>query len=210
MATKKLAKVNYDANDVWAAAVEVFDNQGYIKTTTKNKENNKINKEIVIELLNDKSKISSKSYDKSHPIRNYFKTYMFKAIKGTLSPFDKCMMAVAEQDTIDCSLSLSLVTCAPEVYNKAIKKDIIDNRIKFATGGCLGKIGDRIETKIEVLKTIWSVKWNTYYVTGITHDDKVLFFSYKSNIEPSTYVTIKGTVKTYSDNLTQLNRVKVI
>jgi hypothetical protein len=50
----------------------------------------------------------------------------------------------------------------------------------------------------------------TNFVTGITSDDQVVFFAYKSELPVGKMFDIYGTVKAQRDNTTQLNRVKVL
>jgi hypothetical protein len=47
-------------------------------------------------------------------------------------------------------------------------------------------------------------------MSGITSDDQVVFFAYKQQLEVGKMIDLHGTVKAYRDNITQLNRVKVI
>jgi hypothetical protein len=47
-------------------------------------------------------------------------------------------------------------------------------------------------------------------VSVLTTDDEPTFFSLKNAVEVGTVMMIQGTVKAHRDNITQLNRVKVI
>jgi len=69
---------------------------------------------------------------------------------------------------------------------------------------------DRVTANIEVLKCVFSQKWNVYFVTAITDKDQSIFFSYKQDVSPGTILSIKGNVKRQDNNTTQLNRVKVL
>jgi len=60
------------------------------------------------------------------------------------------------------------------------------------------------------LKCVYSQKWFTYFVTGITSSDQAVFFSYKQEVAVGNVLNIAGTVKRQDNNQTQLNRVKVL
>jgi hypothetical protein len=62
---------------------------------------------------------------------------------------------------------------------------------------------------LEVLKCIFSNKYNVHFVTGVTPADEVVFFSYKENIPVGQNIIVNGTVKAHRDNSTQLSRVKL-
>jgi hypothetical protein len=91
-----------------------------------------------------------------------------------------------------------------------MKRQSVEQRIAFANGGLIGRVGDKVSLSIEVIKTIFSHQWHTHYMSGITSDDQVVFFAYKQQLEVGKMIDLHGTVKAYRDNITQLNRVKVI
>ena len=113
---------------------------------------------------------------------------------------------------IESNYDVAVMASLPSCYERGVKRDSVDQRVKFATGGYIGSIGDKVTVTVEILKTMYSQKWNTNYVTGITSDDQAVFFAYNhiDNVEIGNTYTITGTIKTYRDNSTQLNRVKVI
>jgi len=119
-------------------------------------------------------------------------------------------MLLANRDTIDTSFDIAVITSLPSGYERGVKRQTVDQRIQFATGGLIGTVGDKVSPSIEVLKSVFSQNWNTHYITGITTDEQVLFFAYKQQLEVGKMFDLYGTVKAHRDNVTQLNRVKVI
>ena len=203
--------VTYNADDVWAAAVQAQSINGqYIKSITTGT-NNKTNRQIVDSLIANPTQITQESRDKGQSVRQYFKGLTFKVLQGKqLNEFNQTAMTIANRDTITSNYDLAVIVSLPATYEKSSKRDEADRRVNFASGGYLGTIGDKVTAEIEVVKQVWSQNWNTWYVTGITDDDKVLFFAYKQTINIGDRVTIQGTVKGQRDTSTQLNRVKVI
>lgn len=208
--------VTYNADDVWAAAVQAQAiNGSYVKVSITSESdpniNQKTNRQIVDGLLADPSQITQESRDKGVQVRQYFKGLTFKVLQGKqLNEFNNTAMTIANKDAINSKYDLAVIVSLPSTYEKSSKRDDVDRRINFASGGYLGTVGDKITIAMEVVKQVWSQNWNTWYVTGITDDDKVLFFAHKKQMNIGNRVTIQGTVKTFRDNITQLNRVKVI
>lgn len=205
------------ADDVWAAAWQAFVINGkqYIKSfdcsVDPKATGQKTNRMIAEDLLADITQLTPESIEQGQTIRRYFKGLTFKLIEGEqLSPFMQSAFEVASKEEITTKYDLAVIISLPATYEKATQRDNIDRRIQWARGGTLGVVGEKVETEIEVVKRLWSEKWNTWFVTGITDDDKVSFFSYNREIQIGSRVKIKGTVKSHRETTTQLNRVKVI
>lgn len=74
----------------------------------------------------------------------------------------------------------------------------------------LADVGEKVDTQITVLRSVFSQQWNVFFVTAKTSSQHMVFFSYKKPLEPNSQHHIKGTVKAHRPDSTQLNRVKVI
>ena len=206
-------KFNFNTDEVFAASYQAFVAQGnqYVKAIAPGVPGHKTNRMIVEELLNDPTKITSESREQAQLIRAYFKGYTFKILQGkTLNDFNNTAMTIACKDTISSNYDLAVIVSLPATYEKSAKRDTVDRRINFARGGSVGDIGEKVTLNIEVLKSVWSQKWNTWYITGINSEDQVVFFASKESFDIGTFLTITGTVKGQRDNSTQLNRVKVL
>ena len=208
--------LNYNADDVWAAACQAQQvNGSYVKLSalTENQLTNGVrsNRELIVSLMEDTTKITDENREQGLKVRKYYQGLTFKVLKGIkLNDFDNNVMLISNRDVITENFDLAVIASLPNSYVRAVERDNVDQRIKFATGGFIGKAGDKITQKIEVVKQIWSTKWDTHYITGINDKDQVLFFSHKNLLEVGKSVTIEGTVKSHREDSTQLNRVKVI
>jgi len=202
---------SYVADDVWAAACMAQRiNGNYVKAGSIDKRSNR---QIVDELLVDTNQITDEDREQGKKVRQYFQAYTFKILKGIkLGEFDNNAMVLSNRDVIESNYDMAVIVSLPSSYERGVKRDGADQRVKFATGGYISAIGDKITVTIEVLKTVYSQKWNTSYFTGITSDDQVVFFAYNhiDRLEVGDTYTIQGTVKAHRDNSTQLNRVKVV
>jgi hypothetical protein len=202
---------SYSADDVWAAACMAQRiNSGYVKAGNIDKQSNR---QIVDELLVNTNRITDEDREQGKKVRQYYQAYTFKILKGIkLGEFDNNAMVLSNRDVIESNYDMVVIVSLPQSYERSVKWDGADQRVKFATGGYIGTSGDKITVSIEVLKTVYSQKWNTSYFTGITNEDQVVFFAYNhiDRLEVGDTYTIQGTVKAHRDNSTQLNRVKVI
>jgi hypothetical protein len=210
--------LNFNADDVWAAACQAQRvNGAYVKLSVSSESDpsmdQKSNRQLVELLLADTTQITDEDREQAKTVRKYYQAFTFKILKGIkLSEFDNTAMLIANRDIIDSNYDVAVMASLPSCYERGVKRDGVDQRVKFATGGYIGNIGDKVTVTVEILKTMYSQKWNTNYVTGITSDDQAVFFAYNhiDNVEIGNTYTFFGTVKAQRDNSTQLNRVKVI
>ena len=205
------APLNINADIVWGAACQAQRlNQGYIKVS-EDAPAGQTNRNLVMQFIADPTKITPDDIEQGKLVRKYFQGYTFKILKGIkLSEFDNTAMLISNRDIIDTYFDISILTSLPSSYERGIKRQTVDQRISFARGGLIGRVSEKVSVSIEVLKSFYSQQWNTNYITGITSDDQVLFFAYKQQLEVGKQFDIYGTVKAHRDNVTQLNRVKIL
>jgi hypothetical protein len=208
--------VNHNADDVWSAACAAQRiNGSYIKFTMISESDPAVtklsNRMIVEQLLADTFIITDQDREQGKKVRAFYQAYTFKILQGKqLNDFDNTTMLIANRDVITSTYDIAVIASLPSCYERGVVRQSADQRINFATGGFIGKANDKVTASIEVLKSVFSMKWNTNYVTGITTDDQVVFFAYKEALDIGKVLDIQGTVKAHRDNSTQLNRVKVI
>lgn len=205
--------ISFTADDVWSAAWQAYvtNDKQYIKAIAPGVEGHQTNRLIAEQLLANPEQITEESRQVGGVMRRYFQGLTFKLIEGKqLTPFMQSAFDAANKNEIISKYDLAVIVSLPATYEKSTKRDDTNRRIQWARGGYIGSVGDKTEQRIEIVKRLWSEKWNTWYITGITEADQVLFFAYKKDTEIGSYVTIQGVVKAHRDNSTQLNRVKVI
>ena len=223
MAKYQKPTLNFNADAVWGAACAAQRINGeYVKEgrnqigefgevlSTKLR-----NRDIMLEFLHNPDRLTEEDVEQAKKVRKYYQAFTFKILKGIkLSEFDNTAMLISNRDIINDNYDVAVIASLPSCYERGVKRDNVDQRVKFATGGFIGRVGDKVNVTVEILKTMYSQKWNTNYVTGITSDDQAVFFAYNhiNNVEVGETYTFFGTVKAHAhrDNLTQLNRVKVV
>ena len=213
--TQKVS-VHHDADNVWSAACAAQRiNGSYIKLSIVSESDpatTKLSNRMLVEqFLADLSGITDKDREQGKKVRAFYQAYTFKILQGKqLSDFDNTAMLIANREVITGNYDVAVIASLPSCYERGVVRQSADQRINFATGGFIGKANDKVTASIEVLKSVFSMKWNTNYVTGITSDDQVVFFAYKEALDIGKVLNINGTIKAHRDNSTQLNRVKVI
>jgi hypothetical protein len=144
-------------------------------------------------------------------VRSYWNGKTFKLLTGEyMSDFDRNMLTLMQKETVTEGYDVAVLASMPNSYQKNLKLDERDRRVKYSQGGYVGTVGERVNIQVEVLKCVFSQKWFTHFVTGITSSDQAVFFSYKEQVTVGNVLNIAGTVKRQDNNQTQLNRVKVL
>ena len=213
--TKKVV-LNLNADDVWAAACQAQRTNGaYVKLsvlTESEKSQNKLsNRQIIESLLVDATSITDEDRAQGLKVRAFYQALTFKILQGKhLNGFDNNAMLISNRDIITDNYDVAVIASLPSCYERGVKRQTVDQRVNFATGGFIGAVGKKVSTSIEVLRSVFSQTYNVNFVTGINSDDQVVFFAYKKELEVGKMYDIYGTVKGHRDNTTQLNRVKVI
>ena len=216
MARYQKPVLNFNADDVWAAACQAQSiNGSYVKLSMISESDPSLtklsNRMIAEKLLTEPFNITDEAREQGKKVRAFYQAFTFKILQGKrLNEFDNTAMLIANRDNIDSTYDVAVIASLPSCYERGLKRQTVDQRISFAKGGYISAVGNKVSTSIEVLKSVFSQKWMTHYITGINSDDQVVFFAYKTELEIGKTLSIQGTVKGQRDNTTQLNRVKVI
>lgn len=216
--------VRYTVSDVWAAACAAQRiNGGYIKDACYqwDEANNvqrlvaRRNRDVMMEFLANPNQLTVEDVEAGERVRSFLQQDLtFRAVKGKLTEFDSAVSrCVAVQDYFHAhqhKYELAVIASLPSSVQRTEAKQNAESRVAFARGGLIGKVGDKVLAQVEVLSAVYSQNYNCWFIKGITDQDQPVFFSYKERHDAGTWLTVQGTVKAHRDNLTQLNRVKVL
>ena len=211
---KKVSRI-FDTMDVVSAACAAQRVNGqYIKVPYQlgDEVKRQTNRELVYQFLEDQSFITDADRIMAEDIKSHYQGKTFKILGGGfVTDYDRTTLKMLEEETCPEGYNVAVLASVPSSYLKSVSRDKADSRTRFATGGYIGKVGDKVTLDVEILKCVFSQKWGIHYATAITKSDEVIFFGFKQELTVGTLMTIKGTVKSQRDgNITQLNRVKVI
>jgi hypothetical protein len=217
MARYQKPVLNFNADDVWGAACAAQRiNGAYVKLSMisesdPNSTYKLSNRQIVESLLVDTFNITDEDREQGKKVRAFYQALTFKILQGKhLTDFDNNAMVLSNRDVITSNYDLAVIASLPSCYERGVERQTAEQRVNFATGGFIGKAGDKVKLEIEVIKCIYSHSYNVFFVTGITENDQPVFFSFKNKVPTGDTMNIFGTVKAHRDNITQLNRVKVL
>lgn len=210
--------MTYSANDVWAVACKAQRlNKEYIKFVPEGSKK-ETNREIMYRLLEEGSKhLTVADKNEGVKVRQHYQAMTFKLLTDDyVSEFDKTAMSIADKDLLDSKLDIAIIASLPSAYIRSNVRKVQDQTVAQATTDkMVGKIKDRVDLKVTVLKSFLSHKWNCYFITAVTENEEVVFFgSSKINPKIGDSLDIRGTVKSHRSDengmVTQLNRVQQV
>ena len=214
-----MKKKNHDQMDavnadlVWSAACTAYRlNEGYLKQpdVIGDQVVRPTNREIVRQALANPELITDADRDMAQQCRKHMATAVtMQALRSELGEWARITAKVCDLDTVDSLYDFSVITAMPHSYLKQLKKESVDARLACCQSS-IGKLGDKIDLAIEIVRNNYSAKFNTWFVSGITDDNYAVYFAYREALDSGTHVKIRGTVKRHTDFATQLNRVKIV
>jgi hypothetical protein len=201
------------ADLVWSAACAAYRiNGGYFKEpeTVGDQVIRHTNRAVVRQALDNPTLITDADREMAQQCRRHMATSVtMQALRTELGEWARITAKVCDLDTVDSMYDFSVITAMPHSYIKQLKKESVDSRLARCQG-TVGKIGDKIELDVEIVRNNYSAKFNTWFVSAITNDNYSVYFAYREEIKSETHVNIRGTVKRHTDSATQLNRVKIV
>jgi hypothetical protein len=201
------------ADLLWSAACTAYRiNGGYLKEseTIGDQVVRHTNREIVRRALDNPELITDADRELAQNCRRHMATSVtMQALRTEIGEWAKITARVCDLDTVNSMYDFSVITAMPHSYVKQLRKESVDARLARCQG-TIGKIGDKIELAVEIVRSNYSAKFNTWFVSAITKDNYSVYFAYREEIKSETHIAIRGTVKRHNDRSTQLNRVKIV
>lgn len=168
------------------------------------------NKILMTNILCDTTGITDADREQAGLVIKHCQGISFKLIMGkSLSDFEQVMLRLADQQTVSSKYDLAVIASLPATYERSQVRHEIDVRLRQANGILDCAINTKIEEEIEVVRCNYSNAWSTFYVTGLTASENVVFFAFRSQLEVGSKINIKGKIKAHKENRTQLSHVKV-
>jgi ABC-type taurine transport system substrate-binding protein len=202
-----------DADLVWSAACAAYRiNGGYFKEpeTIGDQVIRPTNRAVVRQALDNPELITDADRKLAKECRRYMAASVtMQALRTELGEWARITAKVCDLSKVTSMYDFSVITAMPHSYVKQLKKESVDARLARCDG-LIGKLGDKVELAVEVVRNNYSAKFNTWFVSAITDDNFAVFFAYREEIKSNTHLTIRGTVKRHTDSATQLNRVKLV
>lgn len=217
--------LSYPTEKVFAAACAALriNEGGYLKEDVLSYDNEDVitvkkmaNKTLVRQLLKGNitfGTITEADHEQGVMVRRYYQGFSFKILAGKrLNDFDHSAMTAANSETVTNFLETGIIAYLPVGYVRYKSWNTTNQRLVDARG-FLGHVNEKFNIEIEVVKSYYNREWNTYYITGLTDDNKAVNFSYREDIAAGKLITVSGRVKNTRNvdyEVTQLTRVRVL
>jgi hypothetical protein len=202
-----------DADLVWSAACAAYRiNGGYFKEpeVIGDQVVRPTNRDLVRRAVDNPALITDADRDMARSCRQHMAASVtMQALRTELGEWARITARVCDLSRVASMYDFSVITAMPHSYVKQLKKESVDARLARCDG-LIGKLGDKVELAIEIVRNNYSAKFNTWFVSAVTGDNHAVFFAYREEIRPESSLTIRGTVKRHTDGATQLNRVKLV
>jgi hypothetical protein len=201
-----------DADLLWSAAQAAYRiNGGYLKVPKI--EGSKIvkptNREIVTVALHDQNLITDADRKQAKKCRSYMaQSATMSALKDQLNEWGEISGKVCAKDTIDSNYDIAIITAMPHSYARSVKREEVDARLARCNP-ILNEVGEKVELSGEVVRSGYSARFGTWFISVITERNENVWFGYREGLIVDSSITFRGTVKRHSNSSTQLNRVKV-
>jgi hypothetical protein len=209
--------------DVWAAACaaqringeylkdvrNTYGEQGEVLSTKLR------NRDLMLEFLNHPERLLVEDVEAGEQCRNFLRNDLtFRALKGQLNDFDQStskVMAVTDRFFPQKhKYELAVIACLPQSRLRSMARQEQQARMKMATGGTFGSVGDKVAMDVVIVSANYSQNYGIYWTNAVNDADQPVTFSYRKPLNPGDRVSITGTVKGHRDGKTQLNRVKIV
>ena len=207
---------NYPADLVWAAACAAYRiNGGYFKQaefTDQGQITRPANRDLVrlycvdtgLEFITDQDR------DQGRKCRqDLVNAATMSALKNQATEWTLLTAKMAALDVINTDYEISVITAMPKSHSQTLVRESTDGRLAYCEAEPVGTINQLVTVQGEVVRSNYSAKWNTFYVTMITDSNHQVFFAYRAGLEPGRLVKLRGRVKRHADRATQLSRVKL-
>jgi hypothetical protein len=216
MAKRPQPKLNYPADLVWAAAATAYRVNGgyfkYAKVDDQGQIMNFSNRELVRRYLLDAGEhyVTPADLEQGRKCRqDLVNAATVSALKNQATEWTLLSAQMATLDRVTTDYEVSVITAMPKSHSQTLARESTDGRLAYCETEPLGTANQMVAVQGEVVRSNYSTKWNTFYVTMITDTNHQVFFAYREGLEPGKLIKLRGRVKRHADRATQLSRVKL-
>jgi hypothetical protein len=131
------------------------------------------------------------------------------ALKNQATEWTLLTAEMAALDVITTDYQVSVITAMPKSHVQNLTRETVEGRLAYCENEPVGRENELVTVQGEVVRSNYSAKWTTFYVTVITDTNHQVFFAYRETLEPGKLIKLRGRVKRHADRATQLSRVKI-
>ena len=214
MVKRQRPTLDLTADQVWAAACAAYRvNGGYFKqpqVTDQGVITRPTNRELVRLYLAEPDSVTADDVEQGRKCRqDLVNAATMSALRNQTTEWTLLTAKMADLDIITTEYEVSVITAMPKSHNQTLTRETVDGRLAYCEIEPVGTDNQMVTVQGEVVRSNYSVKWNTFYVTMITDTNHQVFFAYREGLESGKLVKLRGRVKRHADRATQLSRVKI-
>jgi hypothetical protein len=203
------------ADQVWAAACAAYRvNGGYFKqpqVTDQGAITRPTNRELVRQYLAEPGIVTADDLEQGRKCRqDLVNAATMSALRNRATEWTLLTAQMAALDTITTDYEVSVITALPKSHAQNLTRESTDGRLAYCETEPVGTDNQMVTVQGEVVRSNYSAKWNTFYVTMITDTNHQVFFAYRESLESGQLINLRGRVKRHADRATQLSRVKLL
>lgn len=169
------------------------------------------NKIYMWEAILDLSKINEEDLHVGRQAREWLrKVLVMRALRATLNEFDSALARAVEMEEFMTGADryeIALVTSQIRAWREGTRMEAVMADVDRTP---VAAVGERVQLKVQIIKTVFSTNYNVYFVTAKTDGHQMVFFSYREKLPVGEFRDIKGHVKAHRPDTTQLNRVRIV
>jgi hypothetical protein len=214
---RKEPDFRYPAEAVWAAAATAYRvNGGYLKYAKVDDQGCIIsysNRELVRQYLLDAGKnyVTPADVEQGRTYRqDLANSATMTALKNQATEWTLLAAQMAGLDTVTTDYEVSVIAAMPKSHSQNLARESTNGRLARCESTPVGTANQLVTMQGEVVRSNYSVKWNTFYATVLTDTNHQVFFAYRERLEPGQLIKFRGRVKRHADRATQLSRVKLL
>jgi hypothetical protein len=216
MAKRQRPTLNYSAELVWAAAATAYRvNGGYLKYDKVDDQGcimSYSNRELVRRYLLDAGEhyVTPADVEQGRTYRqDLVNSATMAALKNQATEWTLLSAEMASLDRVTTDYQVSVITALPKSHAQNLTRETVNSRLAYCEADPVGTDNQLVTVQGEVVRSNYSAKYNTFYVTMITDTNHQVFFAYREGLEPGRLIKLRGRVKRHADRATQLSRVKL-
>ncbi len=217
MAKRQQPTLDYPADRVWAVACAAYRiNGGYFKypeVSDEGKITRPSNRELVKLYLADECDhfVTPLDYEQGRKCRqDLSNASTLAALKNRLTEWGELSARMAGLETVTTDYEVSVITAMPKSWEQTCLRENTDSRLAHCDADPVARLNDRVDLIGEIVRSNYSNRFNTFYITVITEDNRQVFFAYRERLPVGRQIRFCGRVKRHADRATQLSRVKLV
>lgn len=222
---------NYKAVDVLALAIDVYKQQGFIRSGegySKIQDDDSVietkdNKTLVLDAIKENMKAVDSSQNEAQTIMDKFNgRFMLKKLQGGLTNFEKSVSESFLTPILN-NFNVSVIASIPHMNEIDKKRQVIRDKIEDLRfkSEFFGELRKRYDLTVDVLDVKFIQSTGVYMITAVREDKDIIKFWWRdqpdiSDIIDGKTINIRGTVHKHEDSKysnakeTMVNRVKII